>query len=336
MFTDRVLLTLSAGKGGDGLVSWKREKYIPKGGPSGGNGGPGGAIILKTSADVPCLAAWHSRRKIKGNNGRPGGVNLKQGKTGKDLVMHLPCGIVVKDGVTGEVLAELVDEGQEYPVCQGGRGGRGNASFKSSKHRAPCFSTKGKEGEEKQIELELKLIADVGLVGFPNAGKSTFIHRVAKVPVRIAPYPFTTLRPHLGYLESVDYHRLLIADIPGIIEGASENKGLGLKFLRHIERTKVLAFLLDASGMEGRSPAQDYRVLRNELARYDKSLLDRPFVVFLNKLDLPQAQEEVDAFYRENLVDRGSVYEISALKTDGLREVCEKLFEMVCAPSLAH
>lgn len=331
MFTDRVNLNILAGKGGDGLVAWRREKFLPKGGPSGGNGGSGGSIIVRASSDLHCLEPLRDRRKLKAQGGTPGGPNQRQGKRGADYVVTLPCGTLIKDTDTEEILGELLEDGQEMVLAHGGRGGRGNASFKTSKNRAPFFFTKGKEGEERCVEFELKLIADVGLVGFPNAGKSTFIRRVAKVPVKVAPYPFTTLRPHLGMIESVDCYRILIADIPGIIKGASENRGLGLEFLRHIERTKVLVFTLDASGLEGRSPLDDFMILKNELLSYGEDLLKRPYIVLLNKIDCPESKEHIEAFYAAKEVAKNRVFEISALEGKGLKTPIEALFQMIHA-----
>lgn len=318
MFTDRVLLEVAAGKGGNGVVAWRKEKYIPKGGPCGGNGGKGGSIIVETDSQI-CSLEWYRHRHIlKAENGRPGGSNLCQGRNGQDLILKVPCGTLIKNSVTGEVLHDLTEDKQKIILCTGGRGGRGNDSFKSPTHQAPNICTEGKLGEDARIELELKLIADVGLVGFPNAGKSTLISSLAKVRVKIAPYPFTTLQPNLGYIENEDYTRTLIADIPGIIEGAHRNKGLGFEFLRHIERTKLLIFILDASGVDGRNPLDDYRVLKAEIKAYNPEMLSRPYLVVLNKIDTEEAQEHIETFLKEYAEDKAVLFHISALHNQGL------------------
>ena len=254
MFIDRVTIELAAGKGGNGVVAWRREKYIPKGGPCGGNGGKGGSIILQADTQVFSLDWFRNRRILKAENGQAGGSNNRQGKNGKDLVLKVPCGTLVKDMTTGEILHDFTADKEEFVLCRGGKGGKGNDCFKSPTNQAPNYCTEGTEGGQVKVELELKLIADVGLVGFPNAGKSTLISALADVKVKIAPYPFTTLQPNLGFIQCEDYSRIYIADIPGIIEGAHQNRGLGFEFLRHIERTRLLLFVLDASGIDGRNP----------------------------------------------------------------------------------
>lgn len=326
MFTDRVQLHLAAGKGGNGVVAWRREKFIPKGGPSGGNGGKGGSIIIEADEQVYSLEWYRHRRTLKAENGRAGGTSLCQGRTGQDLILKVPCGTLIKDAKSGEVLHDLTENKQRVVLCVGGRGGRGNESFKSPTHQAPNICTEGKEGEETHIELELKLIADVGLVGFPNAGKSTLIAALAKVRVKIAPYPFTTLQPNLGYIEHEDYTRTLIADIPGIIEGAHRNKGLGFEFLRHIERTRLLIFILDASGIDGRTPLDDYKVLREEIKAYNPEMLDRPHLVVLNKIDTEEAQEHVNAFLEHYEGNPSLLFQISALSGEGLVPLRQTIF----------
>ncbi len=320
MFTDQTKLRLASGKGGNGVVAWRREKYIPKGGPTGGNGGQGGSVILRADEGAFSLEEYRYRKVVRAEDGQVGGGERKRGRNGRDLLIKLPCGTLVKDAKTGEVLFDLTEQGQQVVLCEGGRGGRGNATFKTPTNQAPNQCTPGKDGEELEIEFELKLIADVGLVGYPNAGKSTFINAATQVPVKIAPYPFTTLRPNLGYIRYNDYSRLLLADIPGIIEGAHANRGLGFEFLKHIERTRVLLFVLDASGIDGRTPADDYVVLRKELEAYDPELLERPFLVLLNKMDSEDAQEHIDDFRTQfDLGDR--LFEASALENDGVKPV---------------
>lgn len=318
MFIDRVKIDLLAGKGGNGVVAWRREKYIPKGGPCGGNGGVGGSIIFEADAQVFSLEWFRNRRILKAENGQPGGHNNKQGRNGASLILKVPCGTLIKDANTGEILHDFTTDKELWTICKGGRGGKGNDTFKTPTNRAPNTCTPGKEGESCQVELELKLIADVGLVGFPNAGKSTLISQLAKVCVKIAPYPFTTLQPNIGFIETEDYHRIFIADIPGIIEGAHRNKGLGFEFLRHIERTKLLLFIVDASGIDGRDPADDYQVLREELEKYNPEMLQRPYLVILNKMDTEEAEAHVAQFKRRFQLDPKRLFEISAMTGEGL------------------
>jgi GTP-binding protein len=325
MFIDRVVVQLAAGKGGNGIVAWRREKYIPKGGPTGGNGGRGGSVILRADPQVVSLEGLRNRRQLKAENGGSGGPNRQQGRQGKDLVLTLPCGTLIKDASSGEVLCDLTEPGQEWLICQGGRGGRGNDSFKTPTRQAPNFCSEGSPGEAAEVEFELKLIADVGLVGFPNAGKSTLINAITRVPVKIAPYPFTTLQPNLGFIRLRDYRRILIADIPGIIEGAHRNRGLGFEFLRHIERTRILLYMLDASGIDGRHPIDDYKVLQQELEAYDPALLQRSSLVILNKMDVEESVQQAKEF-REAFPKLGDkLFEISAHERTGLAGLVKQL-----------
>ncbi|NGX41974.1 MAG: GTPase Obg [Chlamydiae bacterium] len=325
MFIDRVKVDLAAGKGGNGIVAWRREKYIPKGGPTGGNGGCGGQVVLQADAQIPSLEWFQHRRHLKAENGRQGGPNQQRGRNGKGLVLKVPCGTLVKDSKSGEILFDFTKDGEKWEICKGGRGGRGNHSFKSSTNRAPNTCTPGREGEACQVELELKLIADVGLVGFPNAGKSTLISALADVRVKIGAYPFTTLQPNLGYIEKYDYSRLFIADIPGIIENAHQNKGLGLEFLRHIERTKLLIFVLDASGIDGRTPADDFSVLRKEIAAYNSELSKRSYFVVLNKIDAEEAEENLSQFHSTHRIQSECLFELSALHGEGVSNLLDAL-----------
>ncbi len=317
MFTDRVTLDLHAGKGGNGVVAWRREKYIPKGGPYGGDGGCGGCVILEVDTHTPSLEAYRNRRLLKAENGQQGGANNRRGRRGRDLVLKVPQGTLVKDAESGEVLHDFTQAQEKWELCGGGRGGKGNTHFKSSTNRAPNYASPGTAGGARKVELELKLIADVGLVGFPNAGKSTFISQVSNVPVKIAPYPFTTLRPNLGYVmgETPD-DRVLIADIPGIIAGAHQNRGLGFEFLRHIERTRVLLFVLDASGFEGRDPIEDFETLRHEVTAYNPKLAEKPFAVALNKIDAGFVGEKFKETYPHL-----PLFEVSALTGQGVEEI---------------
>lgn len=326
MFVDRVILDLFAGKGGNGVVAWRREKYIPKGGPCGGNGGKGGSVILEADAQIFSLDWYRNHRILKAENGQSGGSNNRQGRNGKDLLLKVPCGTLVKDLASGEVLCDFTENNQRYIICVGGRGGRGNDSFKTPTRQAPNFCTEGTEGKSCQVELELKLIADVGLVGFPNAGKSTLISKLANVKVKIAAYPFTTLQPNIGFIKRKDESRIFIADIPGIIEGAHRNRGLGFEFLRHIERTKLLLFVLDASGIDGRTPTDDFRVLRNELATYNQEMLERPYIIVLNKIDTEESMQNISDFNHAFPKEISKVFAVSALTGEGM----PALYETIC------
>lgn len=283
MFIDYAEIEVSAGKGGSGCVSFRREKYLAKGGPNGGDGGKGGDVILKVDADLSTLLDFHYKRVYKAENGKPGQGKDKTGENGKDLVVKVPPGTVVKEKESAEILIDLVSSEDAIIAAKGGRGGKGNAHFKSSTNQAPRFAQPGEKGETRKIVLELKLLADVGIVGPPNAGKSTLLARVSDARPKIGPYPFTTLRPNLGVVRLKSGRSFILADIPGLIEGAHRGKGLGLDFLRHIQRTKMLIFLLDVTVPD--IPVE-YNKLRQELRLYDLSLLEKPGVLALNKIDL--------------------------------------------------
>ncbi len=334
MFIDSVKLTLTAGKGGNGVVAWRREKYIPKGGPAGGNGGKGASIIFTADSQETSLGNFRNKRIIKAENGGEGGGALKQGKNGKDLYLKVPCGTLVKDVETQEVLFDFTQEGQEWKICQGGRGGRGNASFRSPTHQAPNVCTEGTFGENREVELELKLIADLGLVGFPNAGKSTLMSKITYLPVKIGAYPFTTLFPNLSYITYKGSKRVLVADIPGIIENAHQDKGLGLAFLKHIERTAALLFVIDVSGFEERDPVRDFEILQSELQAYDEKLLEKPFLVVLNKIDMEGAQEQANRFREKVKVDSSQIFEISALDSQGIQPLLAAILEIALQPTV--
>ena len=323
MFIDRVEIELFAGKGGNGTVAWRREKFIPKGGPSGGNGGKGGCVIFQADDQVPSLEWFRNRRILKAESGAAGGSNSKQGFCGEDLVLKVPCGTLVKDADTGEILCDITIGKQKWIACYGGRGGRGNESFKTSVRQAPNWCTEGTLGGTRRVELELKLIADIGLVGFPNAGKSTLINAVSHVQVKIAPYPFTTLRPNLGHIWLANGVRVLIADIPGIIEGAHRNRGLGFEFLRHIERTTCLVYVLDASGIDGRDPMSDFAVLQEELSLYSDTMLNKPFLVVLNKVDTEESVAFIEEFRKVYSYDPSRLLEMSAMTKKGIPEFVE-------------
>jgi GTP-binding protein len=336
MFVDTVTLSLSAGKGGNGVIAWRREKYIPKGGPAGGDGGHGGSLYLEPDSQVHSLEAYRNKRIIKAQNGGDGADNNCKGRNGDDLILKIPTGTLVKNPKTGEVIADLTEHGKRFLICAGGKGGKGNTRFKTPTHQAPFVCTPGTYGEEIEIELELKLIADIGFVGMPNAGKSTLISELAHIEVKIAPYPFTTLRPNLGIVEFDDYSRILIADIPGIIEDAHENKGLGFSFLRHIERTKALVYMLEIAPYQDRNPMDDLNVLRKELQAYNPEMLDKPFIVVLNKIDQEDAQEIADAFVKEYPFDPKSLFIISAkdaVNTDKVKIALKKLIHKQNSPT---
>ncbi len=318
MFVDTATLTLSAGKGGDGIIAWRREKFIPKGGPAGGNGGRGGSLFLKADQQVLSLEGFRHRKKICAPSGRSGGSGNRQGSSGEDLTLKVPCGTLVRDAATKEVLFDLTEQGQSVEICKGGRGGKGNNCFKTATNQAPLQCTPGTAGTRVDVELELKLIADVGLVGFPNAGKSTLLSTITHVPVKIAPYPFTTLFPNLSYVEFEDFSRILVADIPGLIENAHLNRGLGFSFLKHIERTSVLLYVLDASGLEERDPIADFAVLQNELKAYSPQLLNKPFLIALSKMDAEGSEEISQAFTKAHPALIDTIFKISAHTGEGI------------------
>jgi GTP-binding protein len=329
-FVDKVKLYVKAGDGGDGAVAFLREKYRPRGGPAGGDGGKGGDVIFVATKNKHTLYDLKFQKHLKAENGRPGGGKKKKGKDGADLIVEVPVGTVVKDAETGEIIADLTEDGQRAVIAKGGKGGLGNAHFATPTRQAPRFATKGKKGQERWVILELKSIADVGLVGFPNAGKSTLISRLSNAKPEIAPYPFTTRRPNLGVVGFDDFYSYVIADIPGLIEGASQGKGLGHEFLRHIERTKVLAFVLDVSDFAQIPPKEAFEILRRELENYSPDLLKKPAIVVLNKIDAvsdPSVIEELKKYFKEKY--GLEVIAISALTGEGLKELKYKLRELI-------
>ncbi len=284
MFKDEVVIHVKSGKGGGGMASFRREIFVPKGGPNGGDGGRGGDVVYIGDPQITSLGRYHHNQKFVAQNGRPGGSNLCTGKSGKDLVLSVPVGTIVKDAEKGHILKDITEPQQKFVLLEGGAGGRGNARFATATNQTPRYAEKGKPGAERSVRLELKMIAHVGIIGLPNAGKSTFLSRVSKATPRIANYPFTTLVPQLGIVE-FDVDRYIFADIPGLIEGAHEGHGLGDRFLRHIERTKVLLHLIDC-GTGGPAEIIDaHRTVMNELASYSRSLAEKPQVVALSKTD---------------------------------------------------
>ena len=298
MFYDYAKVNVKAGDGGNGIVAFRREKYVPKGGPAGGDGGKGGSVILRADEGLRTLVDFRYQTHYKGKRGEHGSGAKQHGRSAEDIVLRVPVGTVVRDADTKKLLGDLREHGQEIVVAQGGRGGRGNARFVSSTHRAPAFAENGEKGEERWITLELKLLADVGLVGFPNVGKSTIISRVSAAKPKIANYHFTTLEPNLGMVRVDAGRSFVIADVPGLVEGAAEGAGLGHRFLRHVERTRVLVHVVDLSGSEGRDPLEDLAVIRGELERYAPHLNDKPMVIVANKVDLMSDDDREAALAR--------------------------------------
>ena len=288
MFIDYAAIEVKAGDGGNGAVSFRREKYVPKGGPAGGNGGKGGDIILEAHHNLSTLLDFRYKKNYKAKDGEPGGSSLKDGKSGDDIIIKVPVGTIIKDAVTEEILFDLDEDKKRVVVSKGGKGGKGNSNFATPTNQTPRYAEPGRPGEEKKIILELKLLADVGLVGFPNAGKSTLISKISAAKPKIADYPFTTLEPNLGIVRYKEYESFTVADIPGIIEGAHEGKGLGIKFLRHIERTRILLFLIEVASSDYQ---KDFNTLYNELKKYSKKLVDKKIIVALSKADLLDKEE---------------------------------------------
>ena len=327
-FIDRVKIHARAGRGGDGCVSFRREKYEPRGGPDGGGGGRGGSVVLEASSQLATLIDFYYLPISRAPSGGRGRGKKQQGRDGKDLILKVPRGTIVKKAEDESFVADLVADGQKFVLARGGKGGRGNSSFATSTNQAPREAEAGAAGEEGDFVLELKLIADVGLIGYPNAGKSSLISRLSSAHPRIAAYPFTTLNPALGVMESGGEERLVLADIPGLVEGAHRNVGLGHGFLKHIERTRVLLMVIDMGGEEGRKPWEDYRSLRRELALYKKELSRRPFLTAANKMDLPEAEANLKRFLRETRLSAGKVVPVSAKEGTGLEKLREVLFKL--------
>jgi GTP-binding protein len=286
MFIDKAEIYVRSGKGGDGSMSFRREKYVPNGGPDGGDGGKGGDVILMADASVNSLTAFRFKKSFHAENGEPGGAYRRSGKGGEDIVIKVPIGTVVFDNETSHMMFDFIEDGQTFVAARGGRGGQGNQHYATSTRQAPKFAKPGDEAEEKTLLLELKIIADVGLIGFPNVGKSTLLSRVTNARPKIADYHFTTLSPNLGMVRYKNAQEFVMADIPGLIEGANEGMGLGHEFLRHIERTRLLVHVIDASGSEHRDPKEDFDIINNELFSYSLRLKDLRQIIVLNKCDL--------------------------------------------------
>lgn len=326
MFIDIAKISVKAGKGGNGCVAFRREKYEPMGGPAGGDGGDGGSIILEADEGLRTLMDFRYKRHYSAENGQDGRNRKQFGSDGQNMVLRVPTGTLVKDEETGIVLADLKEDGQRYICARGGRGGKGNTRFKNSIRRTPRFAEPGTKGEEREIILELKLIADVGLIGFPNVGKSTILASVTSAKPKIANYHFTTLKPNLGVVSIGEGHSYVLADIPGLIEGASEGAGLGLEFLRHVERTKLLLHVIDASGQEDRDPLQDFYKINDELKEYSEKLSDKKQIIVLNKMDLPESQENAKRL-RKEFEGSYEILEVSAATNQGLDELKKIAYE---------
>lgn len=329
MFIDRAKISIKAGDGGDGMSSFRREKYVPKGGPDGGDGGRGGDIVLVADRNMNTLLDFRYKRKFKAEKGVAGQGGNKYGRNADDVMIKVPVGTLVYDEASGELIADLVEDGQQAIAARGGRGGRGNARFPNSVNRAPTFAEHGEPGEEKNLRLELKLLADVGLVGYPSVGKSSIVATVSAARPEIAAYHFTTLIPVLGIVKIDEQTNFVLADIPGLIEGAHAGKGLGYEFLRHIERTRLIIHVLDASGLEGRDPLEDYRKINAELAAYSERLAARPQIIAANKMDLPEAREKFPAIAAALQAEGREVFPISAATGEGLKELIRRAAELL-------
>ncbi|MBP5299613.1 MAG: GTPase ObgE [Lachnospiraceae bacterium] len=324
MFADRAKIVVKSGKGGDGHVSFRREKYVPDGGPDGGDGGNGGSVIFVVDEGLNTLVDFRHIRKYAAGNGEEGGKKNCRGKNGNDIYIKVPQGTVIKEENTGKVIVDMSGDCREYTILKGGRGGNGNQHYATSTMQAPKYAQPGQPSRELNLRLELKCIADVGLVGFPNVGKSTLLSRVSNAKPKIANYHFTTLNPNLGVVDLDGSHGFVMADIPGLIEGASEGIGLGHEFLRHIERTRVLVHLVDAAGSEGRDPIEDIKAINNELYAYSPEIASRPQIIAANKLDLMPKEEadEITAKLRKEFEKDGiEVYPISAATGSGVKEL---------------
>lgn len=327
MFTDYTKIIIKSGDGGNGAATFRREKYVAAGGPDGGDGGKGGDIYFQVDKDKNTLIDFRYNKKFKAENGENGSGSHCNGKYGKDLYIKVPIGTIVKDVETGKVVADLSNPGQTELILKGGRGGRGNSHFATATRQAPRFSEDGEKGEEKEIILELKLLADVGLLGFPNVGKSTFLSVVTEARPKIANYHFTTLEPNLGVVKTKNGDGFVIADIPGIIEGASEGVGLGIQFLRHVERTRLLLHFLDVSGQEGRNPVEDFNTINEELKKYSEKLSNRKQIIVANKIDAMQDEDLLKEVEELAKKEKLKLFKISAATKQGIEELIDYVTE---------
>lgn len=329
MFTDYAKIIIKSGNGGNGAVSFRREKYVAAGGPDGGDGGRGGSVYFIVDPDSNTLVDFRFKKKFKAEDGKNGEGARRYGKSGEDLYVKVPIGTIVKDAESGKTIADLSTPNQKELILPGGRGGKGNCHFATSTRQAPRFSQDGEKGIEKEVILELKLLADVGLIGFPNVGKSTFLSRTTSATPKIADYHFTTLEPNLGVVKMKNGDSFVIADIPGIIEGASQGTGLGLQFLRHIERTRLLLHVIDVSGIEGRVPVEDFKVINDELKSYSEKLSQRKQIIVANKIDSMQDESlfnDLEKLAKENNIE---IFKISAVTGEGLTELLDRVSEVL-------
>ena len=323
-FIDEAEINVAGGNGGKGCVSFRREKYVPRGGPNGGDGGDGGNVVFVADSNIGSLLDFRYKKLYKAQRGEDGRGKNQHGKSGKDIIIPLPQGTIIRDMDSGDILCDLKQDGEQFIVAWGGKGGRGNARFATSVHQAPREFEEGKEGESRILKLELKLLADVGIVGFPNAGKSTLISKISAARPKIADYPFTTLIPNLGVVNYAEHKTFIVADIPGLIEGAHEGVGLGINFLKHIERTSIILYLIEISTQDNRDPLNDYKILREELKKYSGELIEKPFLVALNKIDTAD-QDKVNKIVKEFKRKKIDLNPVSAYTGAGVSELVKKL-----------
>ncbi|MCX7991428.1 MAG: GTPase ObgE [Proteobacteria bacterium] len=320
-FVDEAEIYVKAGDGGNGCVSFRREKFIPKGGPDGGDGGDGGNIIFRATKNLNTLLDFRYKKKYFAENGRPGQGNNKHGKSGENLILPVPVGTIIRESETNNIIADLIEDNQEFIVAKGGKGGRGNSHFATPVRQTPRFAEKGTAGEERLIKLELKLLADVGLIGFPNAGKSTLLSVISSARPKIADYPFTTLVPNLGVVKFADLKSFVVADIPGLIQGAHKGEGLGHSFLKHIERTKILIHLIDLSYLGYKSPLKGFQIINDELRLFNEELSEKPQIVVIGKIDMPEVRKRAKR-YEKLFSERGfKVFKISSVTREGVDEL---------------
>ncbi|WP_211746303.1 GTPase ObgE [Paenibacillus sp. Marseille-Q4541] len=331
MFVDKAKIYVKGGDGGDGLVSFRREKYVPEGGPAGGDGGKGGSVIFRVDEGLRTLMDFRYQRHFKAKRGEKGRNKSQHGANAEDMIVRIPPGTVVTDEDTGEVLADLTRHGQQVVIARGGRGGRGNMRFATPKNPAPELAENGEEGQERYIVLEMKVMADVGLVGFPSVGKSTLLSVVSGAKPKIGAYHFTTITPNLGVVEVGEGRSFVMADLPGLIEGASEGIGLGHEFLRHVERTRVIIHVVDMSGSEGRDPFEDWNKINDELRQYNEKLMSRPQIVAANKMDMPESEENLAAFTKQlkEIQPEIEILPISSLTRQGIKELLYKAADLL-------
>ena len=326
MFIDEAIIELNAGRGGNGCMAFRREKYVEMGGPFGGNGGHGGNIYFEADEGLNTLIDLRYKKLYKASNGEHGQGKGMHGKNAEDLIIKVPLGTVVTDVDTNLIIADITKKDDKVLICEGGRGGRGNIAFATKTNPAPAFCENGEPGEVRKVKVELKLLADVGLVGLPSVGKSTIISKISAAKPKIAEYHFTTLKPNLGVVKTKDNRSFVVADLPGLIKGASLGEGLGDKFLKHIERTRVLVHIIDMSGIEGRNPYGDYIIIMDELRQFDPKLLDKPMIIIANKMDMPSSKENLKEF-KKNV--NQEIYEVSAINNEGLDKVLIKIADML-------